>query len=114
MPDEEKHTSSNEEQAQFTSDADINKLTTTPEEEKKLVRKLDRRILPITCLLYLFACGSFVSPSQLTDLVLIVNQILTVRTLEMRAFRDSCRRTFMATLLVNCSIGSTPPSSFRT
>lgn len=27
-------------------------------EEKKLVQKLDRRILPIACLLYLFACWS--------------------------------------------------------
>lgn len=26
--------------------------------EKQLVRKLDRRILPITCVLYLFACES--------------------------------------------------------
>lgn len=26
------------------------------EEERRLVRKLDRRILPITCLMYLFAC----------------------------------------------------------
>ena len=26
------------------------------EEEQQLVRKLDRRILPIACLLYLFAC----------------------------------------------------------
>ena len=25
-------------------------------EEKKLVRKLDKRILPMACLLYLFAC----------------------------------------------------------
>ena len=25
-------------------------------EEKRLVSKLDKRILPITCLLYLFAC----------------------------------------------------------
>jgi len=31
----------------------------TPEEERSLVRKLDRRILPITCLLYLFACTPF-------------------------------------------------------
>lgn len=29
---------------------------TTEEQERKLVRKLDRRILPILCLLYLFAC----------------------------------------------------------
>jgi hypothetical protein len=28
----------------------------TLEEERRLVRKLDNRILPITCLLYLFAC----------------------------------------------------------
>jgi hypothetical protein len=28
-------------------------------EERKLVRKLDVRILPITCLLYLFACRSW-------------------------------------------------------
>lgn len=27
-------------------------------EEKKLLRRLDGRILPLTCLLYLFACGS--------------------------------------------------------
>ena len=26
------------------------------EEERRLVRKLDRRILPIACLMYLFAC----------------------------------------------------------
>lgn len=31
-----------------------------PEDEDKLVRKLDRRILPIACLLYLFACSSTV------------------------------------------------------
>ncbi len=28
-------------------------------EERRLVRKLDRRILPITCLMYLFACQYF-------------------------------------------------------
>lgn len=27
--------------------------------EKRLLRKLDGRILPITCVLYLFACGFF-------------------------------------------------------
>jgi hypothetical protein len=30
-------------------------------EERRLVRKLDRRILPITCLMYLFACQYFES-----------------------------------------------------
>jgi len=29
------------------------------EERRHLVRKLDRRILPITCLMYLFACQYF-------------------------------------------------------
>jgi hypothetical protein len=29
-------------------------------EEHALVRKLDRRILPITCILYLFACTTFI------------------------------------------------------
>ena len=28
-------------------------------EERRLLRKLDRRILPITCLMYLFACQYF-------------------------------------------------------
>jgi hypothetical protein len=32
-------------------------VTSDPTREGKLVRKLDRRILPITCLMYLFACG---------------------------------------------------------
>jgi len=36
----------------------------TPEEEKKLVRKLDRAILPIACLLYLLACGFASLPSR--------------------------------------------------
>ena len=43
----------------------------TPEEEKLLVRKLDRRILPITCVLYLFSYTlSFLS--QLDDLLSIL------------------------------------------
>ena len=38
------------------------------EEERRLVRKLDRRILPIACLLYLFACQSDFGRSTLTFL----------------------------------------------
>ena len=53
----------------MTDDLD-EKLEATPEsdaqptdperiiEERRLVRKLDNRILPLTCLLYLFACRS--------------------------------------------------------
>ncbi|KAG2363661.1 MFS general substrate transporter [Suillus spraguei] len=49
MLDEEKRPS-DERKTSSTSEAG-----TTSDEEKRLVRKLDRRILPITCLLYLFA-----------------------------------------------------------
>jgi hypothetical protein len=33
--------------------------TEDEDEERRLIRKLDRRILPITCLMYLFACPYF-------------------------------------------------------
>lgn len=56
MSDEEKRASFDEKKVQFTS--------ATPEEEKRLVRKLDRRILPITCLLYFFACMLTLAGSQ--------------------------------------------------
>ena len=29
----------------------------TPEDERRLVRKLDWRIMPIACIMYLFACA---------------------------------------------------------
>jgi len=61
MSDEEKRASFEEKQLQFT--------TATPEEEKRLVRKLDRRILPITCLLYLFACESYFSLVQVVNII---------------------------------------------
>jgi len=57
MLDEEKRPSYDERETNSTSDAGGNKPIATSDEEKRLVRKLDRRILPITCLLYLFACG---------------------------------------------------------
>ncbi|KIM91502.1 hypothetical protein PILCRDRAFT_810785 [Piloderma croceum F 1598] len=38
-----------------SEESDIRPFFETPTEEKRLVRKLDRRILPIMCLLYLFA-----------------------------------------------------------
>ncbi|KAJ6472639.1 MFS general substrate transporter [Mycena vulgaris] len=38
-----------------SASASVSSLIVDPEEERRLVRKLDRRILPITCLLYLFA-----------------------------------------------------------
>ena len=36
--------------------SDLEESVVDSTEEKRLVRKLDRRILPITCILYLFAC----------------------------------------------------------
>jgi hypothetical protein len=41
---------------QLQSDSDILREGSMSVEERRLLRKLDRRILPITCLLYLFAC----------------------------------------------------------
>lgn len=38
------------------SDSDVLHEGSMSVEERRLLRKLDRRILPITCLLYLFAC----------------------------------------------------------
>jgi hypothetical protein len=34
----------------------VGAVSETVVEERRLVRKLDRRILPITCLMYLFSC----------------------------------------------------------
>ncbi|KAF9239791.1 major facilitator superfamily domain-containing protein [Melanogaster broomeanus] len=48
MSDEEKYT------VEKVS-SPVPQASATPEEEKRLVRKLDKRILPLTCLLYLFA-----------------------------------------------------------
>ena len=44
------------------SESDIRPFFKISTEEKRLVRKLDARILPIVCLLYLFACKSHLSP----------------------------------------------------
>ncbi|KAG2154195.1 major facilitator superfamily domain-containing protein [Suillus bovinus] len=55
MLDEEKRQFSDEKETKSTSDAAGNNPIVISDEEKRLVRKLDRRILPITCLLYLFA-----------------------------------------------------------
>ena len=39
----------------------------TQEEERALVRKLDWRIMPIACIMYLFACEYPTSPLRFTD-----------------------------------------------
>lgn len=36
-------------------------------EERRLVRKLDMRIMPLTCILYLFACKFYYSVFRSTD-----------------------------------------------
>lgn len=52
-------------------------------EEKMLLRKLDRRILPITCLLYLFACESVVSPETISHPSLLTH-VSSPRSIELR------------------------------
>ena len=48
----------------------------TAAEERQLVRKLDARILPIACLLYLFACWSLSSSpaSPSTDITIVLDR----------------------------------------
>ncbi len=61
------------------------------EEERALVRSLDSRILPIACLLYLFACelsDFFVMTMALT---LLYFQTLTVLISATRDFKGSTR-----------------------
>lgn len=50
--------------------ASFSSQTVDPEEERKLVRKLDGRIMPITCLLYLFACRPFCYSKALMQIYL--------------------------------------------
>lgn len=38
--------------------------TYTPEDERRLVRKLDMRIMPMACIMYLFACAYFLCSSS--------------------------------------------------
>jgi hypothetical protein len=81
-------------------------------EEKKLVRKLDRRILPIACFLYLFACMFFflltVIP-RLTDMA----KIWTGPTWAMLVFKVYPRILYTGTLLAICLIGSIQHFSFH-
>lgn len=67
-----------DEKASTGTDVDVEKLDASPTsssfvtvnspEERRLVRKLDSRILPIACLLYFFSCTFYLS-FALTTLV---------------------------------------------
>ena len=48
--------SGSDEKIEISSVASWNNFEHSAAEERRLVRKLDGRILPIACLLYLFAC----------------------------------------------------------
>ena len=66
------------EQIEASSDAEPSlrlNIRHTAAEERQLVRKLDRRILPIACLLYLFAClfPSF-SPSPSINISIVLDR----------------------------------------
>lgn len=56
-PDENLHVKRDEAATEPSSvQSDVQPEGPVSVEERRLVRKLDRRILPITCLMYLFAC----------------------------------------------------------
>ena len=56
MSDTEKNAASIDEKVEVAPDVGTTAVSYTPEEERALVRKLDWRIMPIACIMYLFAC----------------------------------------------------------
>lgn len=77
----EKHAASFDEKAP-TVDADVQvEPASLAVEERRLVRKIDWRIMPIACIMYLFACelSSFLRPSK-TPADVPVSQTWTGRT----------------------------------
>lgn len=54
--EEKQHTSVEEEKADSVDERAPVVPAHTPDEERRLVRKLDMRIMPIACIMYLFAC----------------------------------------------------------
>jgi hypothetical protein len=96
-----------------TEEQDVLPKEKTPE-ETKLVRKLDARILPITCLLYLFACTllryfKYIPFQKLTFL----SKIWIGPTSATLAFKVYPVTLCMAILLVICSTGLIQYSSFH-
>lgn len=77
--------------------------TDSSPEEQRLVRKLDTRILPIVCILYLFACESLCSAS--TSLFIMCIQIWIGPTWGMLACRVSRKIRWAGTLAVSCLTG---------
>ena len=57
--EEKQHTSVEEEKADSVDERAPVVPAHTPDEERRLVRKLDMRIMPIACIMYLFACECF-------------------------------------------------------
>ena len=78
--------------------------------EINLVRKLDRRIMPIICLLYLFACRSFISlrVSHESWTIYLSMQFWTGRTLAMPVCKVYQKMLSEVIRQEICSAGSTP------
>jgi len=95
------------------SESDIRPFFEISTEEKRLVRKLDARILPIVCLLYLFACKSHLSPCMRVLITYVSMQIWTGRILAMRACKVYRRMLSEATRQEIYSTGSTLHFSFH-
>jgi hypothetical protein len=76
-------------------------------EEKRLVRKLDQRILPIVCLLYLFACRLHLPPWPTSLNHNYIMQTWTEQTLVMRVSKAYLRTLLEAIRQEIYSTGST-------
>ncbi len=100
--DELKHIEARLESVELDNDVD-------DENERRLVKKIDRRILPIACLMYLFACTS-VSRSLFVQGLNCDNiQSLTAPTWAMLASKAFLRTPSTETRLVSSLTGSHPP-----
>lgn len=74
-------------------------------EERRLVRKLDGRIMPIACVLYLFACECRLSVSIKWILAEPPQQILIERIWAMLVFRDCPKIHYMEIPQAYCLTG---------
>jgi hypothetical protein len=96
-----------------SEESDIRPFFETPTDEKRLVRKLDRRILPIMCLLYFFACGSHLTRCGCILIAITWIQTWTGRALAMRVCKV-CQRMFSEAIRQESySTGLTPHFSFH-
>jgi hypothetical protein len=98
--------------ARASSETDDRSSHFTEEEEKHLVQKIDRRILPIACAMYFFGCEPLHLPSLIgSEVVNPFSQSWTGAILVMLGSKDSLKMRWAETPQVSCLTGSIRRSS---